>query len=281
MINLFTKPLATMAGVAFSGVLLLVFTVSEKITTRQRVGEKGMVEQFRVAERPLITRDEMKVRPGNILVAIRDPHNMYYLKTVLERTDTTKQDVVVMTARIYHREFSFSGSREVESAELFEKYEQDLFTKVVQVAEKAGKYVTLMVVPTSNVFDGILQTAHRLESSAIVTGISNKLTLDEQGRLTGDAWERLPDPKPRLRLEVFAPDAAKHEYTLGPHTPNLRQEDIDAVHEVWLEMSKNPELASLHHYHIVRLGVDDLRAQMKGPQREQLLERLKRELEKN
>jgi len=76
-INLFTKPLATIAGVCFSGVLLVVFTVSERITHRQRKGEHGMVEEFRVAERPLITRDEMNVRPGNILVAIGDPNNMY------------------------------------------------------------------------------------------------------------------------------------------------------------------------------------------------------------
>jgi amino acid transporter len=279
-INLFTKPLATIAGVCFSGVLLVVFTVSERITHRQRKGAHGMVEEFRIAERPLITRDEMKVRPGNILVAIRDPHNMYYLRTVLDRTDTTKQDIVVMTARIYHREFSFSGNMELESDELFEEYEQHLFTKVVEVAEKAGKYVTLMVVPTNNVFDAVLQTAQRLESSTIVTGVSNKLSLDEQGKLTGDAWERLPEPRPRLRLEVFSPDGSKHEYSLGPHTPKLRKEDIDALHHVWLEMTKDPELASLHHYHIVRLAVDEIKKKMDSPQRDELLSRMKREIDK-
>jgi hypothetical protein len=278
-INLFTKPLATIAGVCFSGVLLVVFTVSERITLRQRKGKHGMVEEFRVAERPLITRDEMNVRPGNILVAIRDPNNMYYLRNVLERTDTTKQDIVVMTARIYHREHSFSGNMQIESDELFEEYEQHLFTKVVEVAEKAGKYVTLMVVPTNNVFDAVLQTAHRLESSTIVTGVSNKLTLDEQGKLTGDAWERLPEPKPRLRLEVFAPDGSKHEYSLGPHTPNLRQEDVDALHNVWLEMTKDPELASLHHYHIVRLAVEEMSKRLKGSEREQLLAKMRKEIQ--
>ena len=276
-INLFTKPLATMAGICFSVVLLTVFTISERRTLRLRKGQHGMVEEFRVAERPLIARDEMNVRPGNILVAIRDPHNMYYLRTMLDRVDTAKQDVVVMTARILSREFSF-GSMEVRSDDLFEEYEQHLFTKVVEVAEKAGKYVTLMVVPTNNVFDGILQTAQRLESAAIVTGISNKLTLDEQGKLTGDAWERLPEPRPRLRLEVFSPDLSKHEYNLGPHTPNLRQEDIDALHNLWLEMTKDPELASLHHYHIVRLAVEEMTKKMNGPQREELFARMKKDL---
>ncbi len=65
------------------------------------------------------------MRPGNVLVAVRDPRNLYYLETVLKNTDTTKQDVVVMTARIYHREPTFSGSDKVDSQrDLFEEYEQ-------------------------------------------------------------------------------------------------------------------------------------------------------------
>jgi hypothetical protein len=43
----------------------------------------------------------------------------------------------------------------------------------------------------------------------IVCGQSNKLTADEQGKLTGDAWERLPEPRPRLRLVVFDPAGVK------------------------------------------------------------------------
>jgi amino acid transporter len=278
LINLFTKPLATMAGISFSIVLLTVFTFSERHNLRRRAGKGAMMEEFRVAERPLITRDEMKVRPGNVLVCIRDPRNLYYLQNVIDRTNTLKQDVVVMTARIYHREHSFSGNMEVESAELFEDYEQKLFTKVVEVAEKAGKYVTLIVVPTTNVFDGILHTAQRLESSSIITGVSNKLSLDEQGKLTGDAWEKLPEPRPRLRLEVFAPDGSKHEYHLGPHTPNLRKEDVELLHDVWLELTKDPELASLHHYHIVNYAVEELRNRLCGNEHDRVIEGVKEEL---
>ena len=140
----------------------------------------------------------MEVRPGNILVAVRDPRNLYYLQQVLAKTDTTKTDVVVMTSRVYHREHSFSGSEEVDTSEVFKKYEQELFTAVVNVAEKEGKHVSLLVVPTNDVFESIVATAQRLHSSVIVCGLSNKLTADEQGKLTGDAWERLPEPRPRL-----------------------------------------------------------------------------------
>jgi len=146
------------------------------------------------------------------------------------------------------------------------------------VAEKQGKHVELMVMPTTNVFDAIVQTAQRLESSKIVSGASNQLTHDQQGKSTGDAWERLPEPRPRLRLEVHSPDGVVSEYWLGPHTPRLRQEDVDAIHNVWLDATTDPELASLHHYHIVRVAVEDLRHSMHGSGREEILEQLKTEM---
>jgi hypothetical protein len=64
LVNLLTKPLATIAGITFSLVMLAVFTVSERITHKQREGRTHMVEQFRVSEQPLVEREEMAVRPG-------------------------------------------------------------------------------------------------------------------------------------------------------------------------------------------------------------------------
>lgn len=276
-INLFTKPLATISGLSFTALFLVIFTVSERITAARGHGE--MIEQFRIAEQPLVSREELHVRPGNILVAIRDPRNLYYLRDVLEHTDTSRQDVVVMTARVYHREHAFSGNVEYDKDELFDDYEQQLFTQVVQVAEKMGKHVHLMVVPTGNVFDGILQTAQRLEASKIISGLSNKLTIDEQGKLSGDAWERLPEPRPRLTLEIHTPDGKAHDYRLGPHTPRLRPDDIALLHKLWLEATSVPELASLHHYHIVRAALEKLHERMHDPEyRDQVYAMLKAEL---
>jgi len=39
-------------------------------------------------------------------------------------------------------------------------------------------------------------TAQRLGSSRIVCGLSNKLSADEQAKLTGDAWSVCPNPAP-------------------------------------------------------------------------------------
>jgi amino acid transporter len=275
LINFLTKPLATVAGIFFSAFLFTLFAVSERMTRSKHIHHTHNFEQFRIAERPLVTREEMDVRPGNILVAIRDPRNLYYLCNVLEHVDTTKQDVVVMTARVLHREHNFSSSERIDSDQVFEDYEQQLFTKVVEVAEKAGRHVSLMVVPTNNVFDGILQTAQRLETSMIVTGISNKITLDEQGKLTGDAWERLTEPRPRLKLVVYSPSGKASEYHLGPHSPHLRQADIDLIHKVWLRLSAEPELGSLHHYHVIRVAVEALNEELAAGHRTGIIARLK------
>ncbi len=68
-------------------------------------------------------------------------------------------------------------------------------------------------------FDAISVTAERLASSRIVCGLSDKLTPDVQSKLTGEAWERLPEPKSRLVMEVRLPNGVAREYYLGPHAP--------------------------------------------------------------
>src|SRR5205823_3340733 len=153
----------------------------------------------------------VRVRPGSVLVPIRDPRNLGYLRSVLARTDTSQQDVVVMTARLYHREHSFSGARVYDAADIFDEYEQELFTAVVTAGEKEGKTVSLLVAAGSDVFDTIMLTAQRLRSSRVVCGISKQLPLDVQAKLTGDAWERLPEPKPRLVLEIVETDGRSTE----------------------------------------------------------------------
>src|SRR5882757_7348768 len=109
VVNLFTKYEATISGVGFSALLFVLFTYSERRTARERHGKPEQLDQFRVYGNQELGSGAMGVRPGNILVAVRDPRNLYYLRQVLARTDTTKQDVVVMSARLYHREHTFSG----------------------------------------------------------------------------------------------------------------------------------------------------------------------------
>jgi amino acid transporter len=116
IVNLFTKEVATISGVTFTLVFFAVFTVSEH-TTRSRATAQAELDQFNLAPRDDLTPDALKVRPGCVLVPVRNYNTLYNLKAVLERVDTHNQDVVVLHLRFLQR--AGGGEYELAPEQLF------------------------------------------------------------------------------------------------------------------------------------------------------------------
>src|SRR5437868_3409157 len=80
-VNLFTKPVATMAGGAFSVLLYFVFTISERRGRHAGVKHEEM-DQFNLELEGELTPESVGARAGNILVPISNHFNMYHLGNV-------------------------------------------------------------------------------------------------------------------------------------------------------------------------------------------------------
>src|ERR1700693_4236774 len=77
IVNLFTNPSAPVAGFIFSFVMFGVFTVSEKITHRNRGAAHVEMDQCNVAAREDLSRQSVGVRPGSVLVPVSNYHALY------------------------------------------------------------------------------------------------------------------------------------------------------------------------------------------------------------
>ena len=274
-INLITKQVATVSGVAFTLVFFVVFVVSERINERKRGAEAHVeMDQFRLQPQEIISSETVEVRPGNSLCVVRDYNTLDHLKKALEMTHTGKRDLVVMTVHVMKG--PDAGYEDISHDQLFTRYEQLLFSRVTAVAEKAGKHVDLLVVPGTNVFDVIAQTTAHLDSADIWAGRSSVMEPDDQAKQIGDAWERLPKkPNRQVCFHVVDPDGTVHDFYLGAHVPKLADADIDLIHALWLDATNRGGIEDLHHREIVTVALARLAEEMKGAERVETLERMR------
>ena len=280
--NVFSKEIATMYGVGFTLSLFLMFTISDKINTRRRLREhleKKPLEEFNLEHQSQVNAATLHARPGCVLVAVRDYHNMEHLKKVLEKTNLRRHDIVVMTVRTLS---AGAGEYDLTDDQIFSDYERELFSHVVEVAEKEGKPVELLVVPAVNPFDAMVQSAAKLKATRLVTGVSAKMPSEELARQIGMSWENLPEPRHSFSLEVISSDRPSIYVNLGPHPPRLWPEDLDRLHDLWRRLSESEDIgAKLHHRDIVGMALRRLERDLTDGNSEQVIKDLKDELRRS
>jgi amino acid transporter/nucleotide-binding universal stress UspA family protein len=253
--NLFSKRFATIYGVLFTVSLFIVFTVSEQINRRKKHEHKQGLEEFNLDMQSEVGASCVKARAGAILVAVRDVNNLTHLHAVLHKTNLRRHDIVVMTVRQIS---TGAGEYHLSENQLFSDYERELFSKVVEMAEKEGKTVELLVVPSTDPFEAIVQTAAKLQAARVVTGASQRMESAELAQRIGLAWERLPEPRHPFSLEVLAPGRPSFFVNLGPHPPRLWPEDVERLHDMWLQLTQGAFDSKLHHRDVISVALQRL-----------------------
>ena len=275
IVNLFTKEVATIAGIMFTSAFFTMFVVSERIVTRRRAaGGHTLLDHFQLETGKEIDNDSLGARPGGVLVPVRDYNTLAHLDWILGEQESEQRDVVALTVRVLGQG---SGTSGLGTDQIFSDYEQHLFTRVVAIAERHGRKVILLVAPGTNIFDALAQSAIQLRSSVIVVGESEVMTPERQSILLGEAWDRTPhDPDLATRLVVLCKDKRVRRYSLGAHLPDLSSADIERIHHLWVDAVKDigPDL---HHRDVVAAALATLEEQLSGDHRQEAVDRLRRQ----
>jgi amino acid transporter len=275
-VNLITKQVATISGLGFTIVFFVMFLASERVSERRR-GAQPHVEsdEFRLDAQDTISAETVGVRPGSTICLVRDYNTLDHLKWALHATHTGKRDLVVLTIRV--TKGADAGYEGLAEHSVFASYEQLLFSRVVALAEKEGKKVHLLVVPSSSVFDAIVQTAVQLDAAEVIAGASSALTAADQARYMGEAWERLArKPARGVAFRIVHPDGRDEEFSLGAHLPRLTSADLNLIHELWLDVTKTEGMGEVHHRDIVAAGLDLVSKKLHNDKRTEALQELRR-----
>jgi len=210
--NLFTKPIATISGIIFTLVFFIVFTISEYIVKRKIMIEhhlskeeyeyekhQKILEHFNLDPDSIVSPETLGCEKANrIIVAVRDPNNLLHLQKVIQETDTEDTDIIVMVARV------FKDRQNILIRDDIEDDERILFSEVVNVAEKIGKPVIPVVIPTNNAFYAIVNVAKDLDAKEIILGLSGKYKGDVQIQQLALLWGTVQsDESKRLNIRII------------------------------------------------------------------------------
>jgi amino acid transporter len=235
ILNFFTKEVATVGGIGFTVIFLVVFMLSEHYHEKRRkaagTGTKhAHMEQFNRATTGEITAASLGLKKAyRKLVSIRSTNNLFMLEKALAETDPETTSVVVMTAKVT----PIGGETGVNQADL-DTYDQQLMTAVVDRAEKAGKVVKPLIVPTNQALYAVLKTAKDLQAHELVIGASNKFTADEQLEQIAFIWINLHDGEPApLTVRILSRERDIHlDLGGGNRIPKISERKARSVAEL-------------------------------------------------
>ncbi len=173
IVNLFTKPFATVWGIGFTVALYVAFGVSERANKKLIGARSPSLEKFNVHGEDQLTVEAIGCRhERRKLVAASAPNRLYQLQKCLQENDAETTDIIVMHAKVL-------ADKENASVDDSISRDQDqLLTEVIKLAEKEGKPVLPIVVPTNNALFAVAQTAAQLGVDEVFLGVSQRYPAD-------------------------------------------------------------------------------------------------------
>ena len=143
----------------------------------------GHVDRVNLNRVELLTPEAChSTKPSRIIVGVRDPKNLVHLQKVLPEIDPDKTDVIVLTAKVA-KGYQLEGDMTQPLPE-----EEALFTHVIAVAEKVGRSVTVLSVPTNDPYYALARAAYDLKAEALILGKSGKYSPEVQMEEIAVAW---------------------------------------------------------------------------------------------
>jgi len=208
-LNLLTKRVATISGSLFTLAFFIVFLISEKINHRSHPelhqkkdanGSHQHIDHVNLSEMELLTPEACHCsKPNRVVVAVRSPHNLTHLERVLTEADPDTTDVIALTSKVA-KGLQLEGD--------FEKpypQEEEIFTRVISVAEKVGHPVILLSVPTNDAYYVMARVAFDLKAQQLVLGKSQRFSPEVQMEEIAVAWGSVTpaDEMRPLRIRIL------------------------------------------------------------------------------
>jgi hypothetical protein len=83
-------------------------------------------------------------------------------------------------------------------------------------------------------------------------------------------------------LQLYDPATGKSLYfNLGPHPPRLWPQDLDLLHNLWLELSEKWLGPKLHHRDVIRIALRRLSHDLNSRHSDDVVKQLKSEIEES
>ena len=167
IVNLFTKSIGDGRGAHFPGIFFVIFTISERVNRKKHaLAEQQMKEQFQLLQSDTVERTELGIRPGNVLVTVRDYNTLSHLKWALERIDT---EGTGRRGDVRSGQRSLARPPTISHGTDFQRLRADAFhPRRIRRRKFRQSTCRCWSSPRADVWSAIVQTASNLESSAVV-----------------------------------------------------------------------------------------------------------------